>query len=218
MRHIHLLLFVLLLASGCEERGSAHSEAPSGFMPKPMGWEPVADGLMTPDGLFYSEEGRFFAAFPGKPEHSTSHAKLEAGDILTHLYIYPESATRSFLVAYADYPTAYVQEAGWAAMIDRAVSGASSALGVDHFDEQTTLEINGQHAMRWRGRAKGVHFVSLVVLANNRLYQVSVVNDGNYPQEELYTQFLDKFHMVPPGQNVKQQDWWPEMMGADSAH
>lgn len=163
---------------------------------------------MNPDGTFFSEAGRFVAVFPGEPVHESKEVETEVGKVRMEVFVHEESVTMAYMIAYTDYPTKYVTELGWQALLDRAVAGAIRALGIEQVDAQEHVEVNGFHGVKYRAHGEGPHIVSQILLVGGRMFQITLLSDGIYPIDAVCDQFINGFHMILPGQ--QQQEWWPE--------
>lgn len=178
-----------------------------------QGWEPIPKGRVGPDGMFVSEDGRFFIAFPGMPVHTSETVQTDAGPVRSEQFVYEESATQAFMVAYADHPTAFVRAQKPDVLLSRAKAGVLGPLGIDGVDGQEDLMINGYPGLRFRGHAAGPHVVTQLLLAGNRMYQLTILRDGSYPTEAVIDQFFGSFHQVTPSQAIGEEEpWWPEEM------
>lgn len=214
------LVAVAVFCTMCGTETSRPLEPKAMETPKPKvkleGWKDVAGGKMGPDGLFYSETGRFFAAFPGMPEHHSKDIESGAGRLRMESYVYEESATLAYMVAYTDYPSKYVNDVGWQDFLRRAQAGALQALEIAGTPKSEDVLINGYHGVKYRANSEGQFMVSQFLLVGNRLFQTTILSDGSYPADVLVDQFINGFHMVTSVQEV--EDWWPtEMDSLDKA-
>jgi hypothetical protein len=220
-RSIPLVLFWAVAACG-----TVHEEKPAPAMPPPLvleGWRDVAGGRMGPDGLFYSETGRFFAAFPGMPEHHSKDIESQTGRLRMESYVYEESATTAYMVAYTDYPVKHVERLGWEDFLLQAQAGIIRSLEVDGEVKEKPVLINGHHGSSFRCNGRnGMHVVSQILLVGNRLYQCTILTEGSYPADVIVDQFFKGFHLVFPGQEVVATDtstWFDPLdtLGASKA-
>lgn len=179
------------------------------------GWRDVAGGKMSPDGLFHSETGQFFAAFPGLPVHEAHDVETQAGRVRMDTYVYEESVTMAYMVAYSNYPTAFVNEVGAEAFLDRAEAGALKAIGITGAPTTEKIGINGYPGVKYRANSDGRHIVSQLLLAGNRLFQITILSDGAYPSDGIIQQFFDGFHFSPDGTQTFKE--WELNGAADSA-
>lgn len=218
MGHGSLLpLGILVVIAACNAVPEKKAEpAPATPATNLQGWRSVADGRMGTDGIFYSDAGRFFVAFPGEPVHESKDVQAEVGKIRMEVFVHEESVTMAYMVAYSDYPTAFVDPIGWEKFLDRAVAGAIRSMGIESVEKSEAIMVNGFHGTSYRAKGKGPHLVSKMLLVKNRLYQITILSDGDYPTEAVATQFLNSFHMVLPGQPL--EDWWPEELDSLSAN
>ncbi len=195
------LLVILAAFSLCacssdanKEEGDPAGTARSG-QPFP-GWRNVAGGRMSPDGLFYSETGQFFAAFPGMPVHEAHDVETQAGKVRMETYVYEESVTMAYMVAYTNYPSKFVIDVGADSLLDRAEAGALQAIGITGEPTTEKFMVNDFPGVKYRANSGGRHIVSQILLAGNRLFQLTMLSDGGQQNNE---------------------DWWPKDFPGDTA-
>lgn len=210
MRSFFVLTLSVLVCGGC---GTVHEPPPAPAPPKLVleGWKDVAGGRMGPDGLFYSEAGRFFAAFPGMPVHHGQDIQGAAGRLRMESYVYEESDVTAYMVAYTDYPVEYVQRIGWEDFLATAQAGAIRSLQLTGVPKEKPITINGHHGTRFRCDGNGQYLASQFLLVGNRLYQCTVLTQGYYAAESVIEQFFDRFHLETGTQEVvsPKEGWWP---------
>ena len=215
------LLVLLAAASFCACSSDAKKEngatAVSENSGQPFaGWRDVAGGKMSPDGLFYSETGQFFAAFPGMPVHEARDVETQAGKVRMETYVYEESVTMAYMVAYTNYPSKFVIAIGADSMLMRAEAGALQAIGITGEPTTEKVVVNDFPGVRYRANSEGRHIVSQILLAGNRLFQLTMLSDGAYPADAVVEQFFSGFHLTLGGEQ-KNEEWWPEGFPGDTA-
>lgn len=216
MRRKVFLIVLAAVQAACGPQPTGEQEAEKPAKPRFEGWKDIAGGKMNPDGSFYSETGRFIAVFPGEPVHESRDIDAEVGKLRMEAYVYQESVTMAYMVAYTDYPTKYVADIGWKDFLDRAAAGALKSLSIEKTDEQEYVEVNGFHGVKYRAHGDGPHIVSQTLLVGSRMFQVTLLSDGVYPADAVCDQFINGFHMILPGQKVE-EDLWPEGFKGDTA-
>ena len=179
--------------------------------PKPglEGWKDVAGGKMNPDGSFYSEAGHFIAVFPGEPVHESKDVDTEVGRVRMEVYVFKQSVTLAYMIAYSDYPSKYIADVGWQDFLGRAVAGALKSLSIEKVERQEDVVVNGFHGVKYRAHNDASHIVSQILLVGNRMYQITLLSDGSYPIDAVCDQFINGFHMILADHPVE-EDWWPK--------
>jgi hypothetical protein len=148
------------------------------------------------------------------PRHHSKDIGSQAGQLRMESYVYEESATMAYMVAYTDYPVDYVDRTGWKAFLEQARSGAIRSLGLNGRVKEEPITINSFNGVRFRCDGGGQYLVSQFLLVGNRLFQCTLLSQGSYPADVVVEQFFDKFHLVFSTTEVEAPDdgWWPKEM------
>ncbi|MEE4255506.1 MAG: hypothetical protein V2I47_00565 [Bacteroidales bacterium] len=143
-----------------------------------------------------SEQGNFYIIFPGEPTYSVEDVETAVGKLKMHSYLFEESNEAAYMVAYIDYPDDLVEESDNDVLLEAALEGALSSWGIDI--EEVKKET------RWHSGYKGIfcnekngdtHAAYEVILAENRLYQLAILQyDKPIPRKSLDT-FYDSFEL-----------------------
>jgi hypothetical protein len=98
------------------------------------------------------------------------------------------------MVAYSDYPSAYVDESeGAQDLLQGAKNGALGNLGIFSTDQEEETELDGHPGLFFTGN-NGQYFVTYeVYLVSNRLYQIAIIRDGSYAAKEDVETFMESF-------------------------
>ena len=162
------LVFVALLIVGCGEKS----------------WSEYA-----------SDDGRFSVLMPGSPDEQTQAISTPVGSIDLHIFMV-EKPDIAYMVAYSDYPQVVVEKATTDEVLEGARNGALAKIqgrllseDVISYDEHSGREIEFT-AMDGIGLGRAV-----ILLADNRLYQVLAVGaKDSFPKNDV-KRFIDSFEM-----------------------
>jgi len=141
--------------------------------------------LESPDGLF-------IVTFPGQPMyHSQLVPVAKNVDVEMVSYIYEVSANESYMIAYCDYPANAVTNDPYE-LLETARSGAVMNNVVESVSKS---EVDGWPAITTKSINKetGYYYILRVILADNRLYQVQMLNKGRYSSEAAVQMFMESF-------------------------
>ncbi|PKP01960.1 MAG: hypothetical protein CVU11_13620 [Bacteroidetes bacterium HGW-Bacteroidetes-6] len=150
------------------------------------------DARAEDEDYYVSKDGKFKVKFPGTPEVSSQMVPTDAGEIEMFTYIYEKSATEAYMVAYGDYPSSLIDGSDPKELLEASRDGA---LETSKIDGNEDLKVNGFPAIRTRAIdvEQNFYYIYEVILAKNRLYQVMIVRDGDYPSDSVVADFIDDF-------------------------
>ena len=192
MQELMLLVMVVLVA--CGEGNDRTRTTRRKVPPKDtVAYEQLNSGKYNDAGYFSSQDGRFMVDFPGRPEHSSDLVDTDVGKVRSHSFIHSPSATEAFMVFYADYPSDYVRSIKPDEMLGKALAGAMKPLGVEGVEDSEQFTLNGMPALDFRTQGEALHMVGRIILDGNRLFQITIIRDGNYPSQETIDKFFDSF-------------------------
>ena len=141
-----------------------------------------------------SDEGKFFILLPGEPDYSVEDVETAVGSLKMHTWLYEESDDAAYMMAYIDYPADMVDEADNDDLLDAALEGALGSWGVNL--KKVKKET------RWHGGYKGIftnesngdtHTAYEVILAENRLYQIAILQYGKPISKKTISSIYDSF-------------------------
>jgi predicted RNase H-like HicB family nuclease len=182
--------FAVTVSACGSKSNSGQTDETTGTPPAAIGWVDVI-----------SKDGKFEAKMPGQPEKSNMVEQTEVGPILIETYMYEESATKVYIIGYNDYPSALMDgatEDDLRQMLDDAINGATSSMGINIIEEKKTLDMDGTPGLMVKGRSSvnSFHTHYKAYLRGNRLYQVGILRDGSYPVDEKSDIFFGNFKLV----------------------
>ena len=139
---------------------------------------------------FTSEEGRFVALFPAKPDHSLRTLPGPRGPQQKH-YFTTIDGSSGFVVSYTDYPEPVTLD-----QVTQTVLAGAAKDGVK-VDSTAKVSVGREPALRLRLRAPdGTELATLLVVSGNRFFQVTVsVRGGALTDRHLV--FLSSFAIRP---------------------
>ena len=143
-----------------------------------------------------SDEGKFFIIFPGKPSFSVEDVKTAVGKLKMYTYLYEESSDVAYMVAYIDYPADMVEESDNDVLLEAALEGALSSWGIDidQADKETTWH-SGYKGIFCNERNGDTYAAYEVLLAENRLYQIAILQYGKPISKKSLSAFYDSFEL-----------------------
>lgn len=148
------------------------------------------------DDLYHSVDGKFKIKFIGEPTESHDIIPTEVGNIEMTSYLYEQSITEAYMVAYSDYPSELVAQSSVEDILVGARDGSSGNLGITSFDLDENIEIDGNPGMYFKGKAGSIHAEYKLYMVENRLYQVAILRDGGYSKPERSDEFFNSFQLV----------------------
>lgn len=153
------------------------------------------DAPAEDDDFYVSKDGKFKVKFPGTPEVTSQMVPTDAGEIEMFTYIYEKSATEAYMVAYGDYPSALIDGADPYELLEASRDGA---LETSKIEDNKDMKVNGFPAIRTKAIdvEQNFYYIYEVILAKNRLYQVMIVRDGDYPSDSVVSDFVDDFEIT----------------------
>ncbi len=153
---------------------------------------------------YTSESGNFKINFPGTPEVANEKVPTEVGDIQMYTFMYEKSITEAYMVAYSDYPSALVEASNPKDLLQGGKDGALSSLAIDDLDEEKDISINGYPGLYFKGKSTSntYHVVYEVYMVENRLYQVAILRDGTYPDNDNVKDFIKTFRLLKDPKSI----------------
>lgn len=144
--------------------------------------------------IYVCENGGFSIIFPGAPEVTWDIVETDVGDIDLYSYLYELSDAEAYMVAVGDYPDELLDKEN---PYDLLVSSREGALeDMDALiEDEKQFEVNGFPAVRTYaiGQTDNIYIVYQSAIANNRLFQIMMARDAEYPSKENISAFLDSF-------------------------
>ncbi|MGB1248776.1 MAG: hypothetical protein ACPG4Z_07805 [Chitinophagales bacterium] len=159
--------------------------------------ENVEETYTSSNEIFVSEDNSFQIQFPVSPERSVEVVPTEIGDIELVTYMYEQSLTKVYMVAYSEYPSLLVQMSNDEDLLIGGKEGALGSLGIYTLDEEKDLEMDGNKGMYFKGKnTDNFHVEYEMYMNGNRLYQIAIMEDGSYPSEPEDKAFFETFEFL----------------------
>ena len=146
--------------------------------------------------MFHSEDGRFEIKFIGQPNENHDVIPTEVGNIEMTSFLYEQSVTEAYMVAYSDYPSELVAQSSVEDILVGARDGSSGNLGITSFDLDEKIELDGNPGMYFKGKSGSIHAEYKLYMVGNRLYQVAILRDGAYSLPERSDEFFNSFALI----------------------
>jgi hypothetical protein len=116
------------------------------------------------------------------------------------MYVFNESATQSFMVSISEYPTKHVKKEGAGTMLEYAFQGAVKTLENPDILDDRVFTLNDMPAKRLKVSSDSWHVSAELFMVANRLYQVTILRDGSFPEPSVEREFIESFHIMEMGQ------------------
>jgi hypothetical protein len=145
---------------------------------------------------FRSTEGAFAVSMPGEPIPSTQSSATAAGPISVKTYtLRLDDGRVAYMVAYNDYPKTMIEGSDAKAILERVVMGALGENG--KVSSQKAVALGPHQGVDISATVKdGLEYSSRFLLVNERLYQVSVVNQPQALAANDRTRFMNSFKLL----------------------
>jgi hypothetical protein len=143
---------------------------------------------------FQSKEGGFAVRAPGQPQRTKRAVTTNAGPIDTFFFIF-ETADGALMVAYNDYPAAFVASAG-ADKIVQDARDAAAKNGKLASERKVTLAGYPGRELRLDGGPMNLSMRTRIFLVKERLYQVTAVLPPSQIDGARANSYLDSFRLL----------------------
>jgi len=143
-----------------------------------------------------SIKGKFYILFPGEPEYTVEDVETAVGMLKMYTYLYEESENAAYMVAYIDYPEDMVEESDNDVLLNAALDGALGSWGIDvNKVKKETSWHDGYKGIFCRDSNGDTHAAYEVILAENRLYQIAILQYGKPIPKKVLSSFYDSFEL-----------------------
>jgi len=133
--------------------------------------------------------------FPAKPTVETSEVPTDLGTIDMYTYMHEVSSEEVYMVAYSDYGKANLEGMDPYDLLEGGKEGALESLGVTNIYDEKEFKRNGNPALSFKGD-NGTYYVRYVMLmVEDRLYQIAVLKIGSYSTDLSAERFLNKYRL-----------------------
>lgn len=157
--------------------------------------ELIASALLIKKEKYFSADGKFKIMFPGEPIRTEEKVPTDVGEITMVMFMFERNQAEAFMVAYSDYPAEMIQGLDPYQLLDGSKNGLLSNIGATEQNLKKFI-IKSFPAISFEG--KGTTFCTsyLLVLRNNRLYQVGILKSGSFPSKKDVKSFVGSFELT----------------------
>lgn len=146
---------------------------------------------------FSNEAGKFAINFPGEPDITNEVVPTELGNIDMYMFMYEQSLTKVYMVAYSDYPSALMEAGNVDDMLEGAMNGATTNMEIDNIEMREDVEIDGHKGLYFKAKgANGYHVVYKIYMVENRMYQIGILRDGAYADDIDLQSYINSFELI----------------------
>jgi len=140
---------------------------------------------------YTSDKGRFSVSMPGTPNKQTQNISTGVGSIAMHLFVVEKSST-AYMVAYSDYPNEIIVHSNPDDLLEAAKNGAMKNIS-GKITEEEPISYGEDPGIELSFSAKGgkAKGQAVIVLSENRLYQVLAVGSNLLYPDKTVKKFID---------------------------
>lgn len=144
---------------------------------------------------FYSPDGKFKIMFPAEPTRTEENVPTDLGDIKMVMFMYEKNPSEAFMVAYSDYPESSISGQEPYALMESSKEGVLNNFGATA-ENVKKYKIQNYPALSFEGRGTDFCTSYLLVLRNNRLYQIAILKAGQLPDKADVKSFILSFELT----------------------
>lgn len=182
----------MLVLSSCgskkDEKGAENKE---GQTEEASSEEAVAPAVEE----FKSEAGKFTINFKEKPTEQEQDVPTAKGDVKMYLFILEEDRTKAYMVAYCDYTDEMLQGATHEEILQNSKEGVVGKFEAKVTDEKVG-KFQGNDAVDFTASGPKYHTAYKLILAGNRLFQVSILQEGSPVSQADIDTFIGSFKIT----------------------
>lgn len=153
---------------------------------------------------FESKEGSFKIAFVNPPKITSENIPYQSNNITipVHMFMDEETPLKAGVI-YADYPKGILKgiDVNAQKVLAGAKDGALNSLAADMgkyvIESEKNITVNGASGIIFSASfEKGLYVIYELVLKDDRLYQIRMFNEKNYPDKEISDKFFNSFEIT----------------------
>ena len=153
---------------------------------------------------FESKEGNFKIAFPNPPKISSENIPYQSNNmtIPVHMFMDEETAIKAGVI-YADYPAGILKgmdintQKVLAGAKDGALNSLATEMGSYIIESEKNITVNGSEGIIFNAKFdNGLHVIYQLVLKQDRLYQIRMFNEKDYPSKEVSDKYFNSFEIT----------------------
>lgn len=140
---------------------------------------------------FLVKEDLFSITFPAEPGREVQDIETEGVGIVQMVSFIYEDAYAAYMVAYTEYPLDHMKQPG---LLEMARDGFISSLEVELITEWpiTKDEYSGIY---FQAENDSNFCIIKDYIVGNRLYQIGILQAGDYPTPEATDRFINSFNL-----------------------
>lgn len=150
----------------------------------------------TFEGYKYESSDKDFTIyFDGEPEVAVEKVETEVGDITLTSIIHEVSEDKAYMVAYSDYPPAFMELVDGQELMDGGMKGALNSLNIENPDKKKKIEKENVQGIYFFGsnEAENTMVEYEIFIKENRLYQIAVIGLLSEYKQNADKQFFKSF-------------------------
>lgn len=157
-----------------EQSSTPNVEAPAVPTPAPVP-SPTVAAANSKWKVFASTEGEFSVELPGTPTPSKNKTNTAVGPIDIHMFTVSGSDGSAWIANYSDYPAALAKLSKPETILQGSMNGAVEAVG-GTIKTKEKITVDGFPGREFAASARqGLDYTGRIILADNRLYQLTLV-------------------------------------------
>lgn len=156
---------------------------------------PTVAAAPTAGAKFSSAEGKFKIGFQGQPQMESQDVTTVVGDIKMHTFMEMKGATDAYMVSYNDYPAELISGADAKNIVDGAKNGVVNQFGAKIVEEKP-LTLGGNTGVMCKANSSSMYVVYYAYLVKNRLYQIMILKNGGFPNQQEVDAFHGSFELI----------------------
>ena len=144
---------------------------------------------------YTSIEGKFKITFPGTPTVESSSVPSDAGNIEVKQFSYQKSPTEIYVLVYSDYPPDLVKANDPDVLLQNAKGGLATSDNTK-IESDEKITIDGHPGYYFKVIKDTYHMCCKIFFKENRLYQLLISCDGDYPNKESVEEYMNSFELI----------------------
>jgi hypothetical protein len=144
---------------------------------------------------YFNQDGQFKIGFEQEPTSYAQYIPHEDGKVLMQYFIYEKGINLIFCISYVDYPESFTQ--------GKVAVDILSDLLATYIDTQKAgletqkmITVNSWPGIYFKANNSDTYTFGEYILRKNRLYQVTVTKESNYPNEAEANSFFQSLELL----------------------
>ncbi len=146
---------------------------------------------------YTNADGNFSIAFPSTPTVTKEVVPTGAGEIAMNMCMYEESKSKVYMVAYSDYPEGMITKSNAVEILEGSKNGALNSFGKCTVEDESKIEKDGNPGVYFKAKStENFHVIYHLYIVGNRLYQVGLLQDKEYPPKGEIDDYFSSFKFL----------------------